>query len=168
MKDCSLTKLIIRPGATADLRQAAELLSAIALAGGTTALTSPLSRDALGDWLTANPDQSAWQVAETATGDILGFQWIGPFDRLPAKACEIGTYVKTGQTGLGIGSKLFDATKAAARAMGYGWIRATIRADNTGGLAYYQSRGFEDYAVLKDIKLEDGTLVSKRCKRFDL
>lgn len=163
-----MTKLIIRPGAIADLRQAADILNAIVSAGGTTALTNELSRDELGGWLLADPDKAAWQVVETDAGEILGFQWIGPFGELPPEACEIGTYVKTGQTGLGIGSKLFDATKAAARTMGYDWIRAIIRADNSGGLAYYQSRGFEDYAVLKGVRLDDGSYVDKRCKRFDL
>ena len=60
-------------------------------------------------------------------------------------AAEIATFTKIGKTGLGIGSALFRATEKAARGLGYTWINANIRADNAGGLAYYQSRGFEDY-----------------------
>ncbi len=163
-----MSTLFIRPGSAADLRQAADILNTIVSAGGTTALTSALSRDELGGWLMADPGKAAWQVAETEMGDILGFQWVGPFGELPPEACEIGTYVKSGQTGLGIGSQLFAATKAAARDMGYVWIRAIIRADNSGGLAYYQSRGFEDYEVVRDVALDNGQRVDKRCKRYTL
>lgn len=163
-----MPKLIVRQGSAPDLRQAAEILNTIVAAGGTTALTHELTREELGGWLLADPGKAAWQVAETEAGDILGFQWIGPFGELPPEACEIGTYVKIGQTGVGIGSKLFAATKAAARDMGYTWIRAIIRADNTGGLAYYQSRGFEDYDVVRDVALDNGLRVDKRCKRYTL
>ncbi len=163
-----MTELIIRSGSAADLRQASDLLNTIVAAGGTTALTTELDREALGGWLLNDPDYSAWQVAETEAGDILGFQWIGRVDVLPPEACEIGTYVKTGQTGLGVGSKLFEATKTAARGLGFSWIRAIIRADNSGGLAYYQSRGFEDYDIVRDVVLDNGMVVDKRCKRYNL
>ena len=51
---------------------------------------------------------------------------------------------------------------------GYVWINAEIRADNTGGLIYYQSRGFEDYGRIKDYRLDDGMVVDKVLKRYDL
>ena len=72
------------------------------------------------------------------------------------------------QTGLGIGSKLFAATRDAAQAAGYIWINAEIRADNAGGLTYYQSRGFEDYGRIRGYRLGDGTTVDKILKRYDL
>ena len=72
------------------------------------------------------------------------------------------------RAGLGIGSALFTATRAAAKRLGYAWINATIRADNPVGLAYYQSRGFRDWHLLEDVPLGDGTVVDKICKRFDL
>lgn len=163
-----LTEISIQTGTAADLRQAAELLNEIIDAGGTTALTKPLSKEALGEWLMADPGQAIWHVALSEDGSLMGFQWIGPFAGLPPEACEIGTFVKTGRTGMGIGSKLFEATKAAARAMGYDWINAEIRADNSGGLAYYQSRSFETYAHKSAVVLEDGSTVDKIRKRYDL
>lgn len=163
-----MTQITIQKGNVVDLRQAADLLNEIIAIGGSTALTAPLSRDEISGWLLGDPDRAVWHVAMDAKGQVLGFQWVGPFGDLPPEACEIGTFVKSGRTGLGIGSKLFDATKKAAQALGYNWINAEIRADNAGGLAYYQSRGFEDYKRLTDIPLDDGTLVSKICKRYDL
>ncbi len=58
--------------------------------------------------------QSAWHVVMDDAGALLGFQWIGVWPDLPPNACDIGTFVKTGQTGHGIGSHLFEATKQAA------------------------------------------------------
>ncbi|WP_270725157.1 GNAT family N-acetyltransferase [Shimia sp. Alg240-R146] len=163
-----MTQITVRPGGEADLRQAKDLLNDIIAAGGTTAITNPLSREDLGDWLMADPDKAIWHIAEDSDGNLLGFQWIGPWGDLPPEACEIGTFVKSGRTGLGIGSKLFEATKPAARGMGYRWIDAEIRADNTGGLAYYQSRGFEQYKRKENITLDDGTIVAKCLKRYIL
>jgi len=163
-----MPEVSVRQGGEGDLRQTLELINEIIAIGGTTAITKPLSREDLGDWLMSTPDKAIWHIAEDDTGTLLGFQWIGPWGDLPPEACEIGTFVKAGCTGLGIGSKLFDATKIAARAMGYDWIDAEIRADNEGGLAYYQSRGFEDYKRKDDVPLDDGTIVAKCVKRYRL
>ncbi|MBO9399470.1 GNAT family N-acetyltransferase [Shimia sp. R9_3] len=163
-----MTQISIQPGTQADLRQTADLLNEIIAAGGTTAITKTMTKEALGEWLMANPGDATWHVALAENGTLLGFQWIGPYAALPPEACDIGTFVKTGQTGMGIGSKLFDATKTAARKLGYEWINAEIRADNAGGLAYYQSRSFETYARKSDVALADGTTVDKIHKRYDL
>lgn len=158
----------IRQAGAMDARQMAELLNAVIRKGGTTAFTNEVTRDTILDWLEQAPPNSLWHLAEDETGALLGFQYIKPHPNLPPEACDIATFVKLGATGLGIGSKLFETTKTAARALGYHWINATIRADNTGGLAYYQSRGFEDYARLPDQKRGDGQVVEKISKRFDL
>lgn len=160
--------ITIRRAGTLDARQMAELLDAIIQKGGTTAHTDPVSRDTILEWMNRDPDKSAWHVAEDDTGDILGFQFIEPYPDLPPEACDIASFVRLGKTGLGVGSKLFEASKTAAKALGYAWINATIRADNAGGLAYYQSRGFENYALHSQQHLANGAVVDKISKRFDL
>lgn len=144
----------------------AEILNELIDDGTTTALASPVSADNLGDWMTHA--RSAWHVAEDDAGLVMGFQWIEPADYLPEDAAEIATFARRGHTGLGIGSALFRATEAAARKLGYAWINANIRADNPGGLAYYQSRGFEDYGTIEGYRMENGQIVDKVLKRFDL
>jgi L-amino acid N-acyltransferase YncA len=146
----------------------AELLNAIIRKGGTTAHTTPVSRDTILEWMDRAPERSAWHVAEEDTGNILGFQFLEPHPDLPPEACDIASFVRLGQTGLGVGSKLFEASRKAAKDLGYLWINATIRADNTGGLAYYQSRGFETYAHHPQQRLTNGAIVDKISKRFDL
>ena len=146
----------------------ADLLNAIIARGGTTEMTDPVTREMMIDKMARRAEAAAWHIAEDENGALLGFQWIAPWDDLPETACDIATFVRVGQTGLGVGSALFEATKAAARALGYDWINATIRTDNEGGLIYYQSRGFEDYKTLDPAPLADGFVVGRRCKRFDL
>lgn len=132
----------VRPAQPFDAGAMATLLQAIIDRGGTTALKGPVTADTLRDWMA---EKDIWHVAERG-GEILGFQWIGRNDSLPPEACDIATFVAVGTQGLGLGSKLFDATRKAAKTAGYGWINATILQINEGGLAYYGSRGFETYA----------------------
>lgn len=158
----------IRRANPADTRAMAGLLNAIIDQGGTTAMTEPVAAETLTDWMTSDEDHGVWHIAEDDDGTLLGFQWIGPHPDLPGEACDIATFVRLGQTGLGIGSRLFEATRKAARALGYDWINANIRTDNAGGLAYYQSRGFEDWRRIDDVPLSDGQRASKILKRYDL
>lgn len=146
----------------------ARLLNAIIEQGGTSAITRPVNGQDITGWMSRSPDNSAWHVAVDANENVVGFQWIEPAVYIPPEAAEIATFVQIGQTGLGIGSKLFDATRAAAGALGYVWINANIRADNEGGLIYYQSRGFSDYDRIEGYKMANGQVVDKILKRYDL
>ncbi|MGB0439986.1 MAG: GNAT family N-acetyltransferase [Primorskyibacter sp.] len=151
-----------------DTRPMAALLNEIIAIGGTTAFTASVTADQIRGWMAQAPARSVWHLAEDAKGDILGFQSIEPHPTLPPEVCDIASFVRVGQTGLGIGSGLFERSRTVAAQMGYVWINATIRADNFGGLAYYQSRGFEDYARHSNVRLGNGQIVDKISKRYDL
>jgi L-amino acid N-acyltransferase YncA len=60
------------------------------------------------------------------------------------------------------------ATERAAQKLGYAWINATIRADNEGGLVYYQSRGFRQWKHEHDVEIAPGRVVDRVCTRYDL
>jgi L-amino acid N-acyltransferase YncA len=161
--------ITIRPAHALDAREMTAILNEIIVIGGTTAYTDPVTEAYLRGRIAEAPEASAWHVAETAEGEIVGFQWITEgAEYLPREAAEIATFAKPGQQGLGIGSKLMEATKAAARVLGYSWINANIRADNESGLTYYQSRGFETYGKIEGVRIGDGRAVDKILKRFDL
>ncbi len=160
--------IAVRPAGDLDARDMADLLNAIIRKGGTTAFVQEITAETIKGWFRQAPDHAVWHVAEDDSGQILGFQSIEPHPDLPPEACDVATFVRVGQTGLGIGSKLFEASKAAARAFGYDWINATIRADNAGGLTYYQSRGFETYAHHPGQRLANGMVVDKVSKRYEL
>lgn len=158
--------ITVRKAIGLDTGSMARLLNAIIEEGGTTALTRPVTGADIADWMTS--ERSAWQVALNASEEVVGFQWVEPAGYLPQEAAEIATFVQIGQTGLGIGSKLFEATKRAAKELGYVWINANIRADNEGGLIYYQSRGFADYGRIEGYEMANGQIVDKCLKRYDL
>jgi L-amino acid N-acyltransferase YncA len=154
----------VRRAGRLDAKALADLLNEIIVEGGTTAMTSPISAKDIQGWMAK--ENAIWHLAEDAAGIVSGFQWIAPHKDLPAGATDIASFVKIGKTGTGIGSALFEATRKQARDMGYSMIDAVIRADNTGGLAYYQSRGFETVRLLPDMALEDGSRVDKVWKRY--
>lgn len=129
----------------------AELLNAIIARGGTTAYREPFTDERMrADYVEAALGISS--VVAERDGSILGFQalhwpdpgWTGA-NPLPAGWAYIATFVAIGMQGHGIGTRLFAATRAAARAAGVRAIDATIRRENAGGLAYYSRMGFEDY-----------------------
>lgn len=160
--------MYVRKAMALDHKSMAQLLNAIIEKGGTTALTRPVTAEDIAEWTNTEPDRAAWHVALSDEEQVVGFQWIMPNPKLPPEAVDIATFVQIGRTGFGIGSALFEATKQAARAMGYIWINATIRSDNDGGLTYYQSRGFRDWAFDEGIVLDNGQIVDKVSKRFDI
>jgi len=155
--------ITVRRASPLDTREMAEILAALIENGAATAVSGPVSRADIAEWIAFDPDRSAWHVAENAAGHILGFQFIEPNPALPDACCDIASYVRPGQGGVGIGSALFDATRRAARALGYTAIVAVIRADNAAGLAYYQSRGFEDWQTW-----HDAPIAPQIVKRHDL
>jgi len=158
----------LRQAGQMDAASMAELLNEIIAKGGTTAHTIPVSKDDILSYMQAFPGRSHWVIAEDDSGALLGFQLIEPHKDLPPEACDVATFARLGRTKMGIGSAMFEQSRQAAQRLGYEWINATIRADNEGGLAYYQSRGFEDYHFDKDVRLDDGTIVNKVSKRYNL
>ena len=157
----------VRRAGPLDAAPMAELLNEIIARGGTTAITRPVTADGLRTHMTGQTP-STWHLAEDAAGLVLGFQWVEGHARLGPGASDIASFVRVGRSGQGVASALFKATCAAARDLGFTWINAEIRADNAGGLAYYQSRGFERYGAIIGKRLEDGTVVDKVLMRFDL
>ncbi|WP_189435874.1 GNAT family N-acetyltransferase [Pseudovibrio japonicus] len=145
------------------------LLNRIIEIGGTTGLEKPLSTEEFIEWfLEIDLLESSVCAIDQETGEPLGFQTASHYGDIPADWVDIGTFVKPGLHKSGIGGALFKATLAGLQGKGLIAINATIRADNTGGLADYSSRGFKDYKVLEAVPLADGTLVDRICKRYDL
>ena len=158
----------VRTAMPFDAASMAKLLNEIIEIGGTTAMVRPVTRNDIAEWMATDAERSAWHVAVDSDETVIGFQWISPHPNLPPEACDIASFVQVGRAGLGIGSALFTANAEAAKALGYVWINATIRADNEGGLTYYQSRGFRDWTVDTNVELPNGMIVDKISKRYDV
>lgn len=160
--------ITIRPLEKSDTLDMADILNALIEEGSTTALTTKVTPDGLWQKAMEGGTKAAWHVAIDESGLVQGFQWIAPYPSLPPVAADIATFARIGKTGMGIGSKLFEASKAKAKDLGYTWINANIRSDNISGLRYYSSVGFYDYEKIEAYQLGNGRIVDKTLKRYDL
>jgi L-amino acid N-acyltransferase YncA len=160
---------IVRPVASEDAPALAELLNAVIARGGTTALETPFTPEGLAETYLSGPNVHLCFVAvDAATGRIEGFQTLGRYPGLPEDVGDIGTFARVDGAQKGVGSALFAEMVKAARAHGLSAINATIRADNTGGLAFYAKQGFVDHGVTAAVPLNDGTPVDRVHKRYAL
>ena len=169
-----MSNLFIRPAIEDDAEELAELLNEIIRIGGTTAYQSVMDKgDIIRDFVRSKWLLSCF-VAEME-GKVVGFQHLdaadpeysGPF-KLGAGWSVIASFVRVDHHGQGIGRRLFQKTKTAAKQAGSFAIDATIRADNTLGLAFYQNLGFRTYVTIEDVPLSDGTRVDRARKKYDL
>jgi L-amino acid N-acyltransferase YncA len=157
----------VRPVAPEDALELAELLNAIIARGGTTALETPFTPETLAQAYLTGPDVLICLVAvNPATGRIEGFQTLGRYPNLPDDIGDIGTFARIDGAQRGIGSALFAELSKRAGTLGLSAINATIRGDNTGGLAFYTKQGFVDHAVTPAVPLSDGTPVDRVHKRY--
>ncbi len=159
--------ITIRAATPADADQMAAILNEIIVIGGTTAYLDPVTSEYLAGKISGGGERASWQVAEDGSA-LLGFQWAMPHEQLPEEAADIASFVRVGTVGRGIGTQLFAATCAKTRALGYVWINASIRSDNTSGLTYYSKMGFVDWKLDPEATLSDGRVTGKTHKRFDL
>lgn len=159
----------IRAAMAADAAELADLLNAIIAKGGTTALQEPYSAAALAEAYVIGPSVHCCFVAvDPVTGRIEGFQTLGRSPGLPPDVGDIGTFTRLQGAQRGVGSALFAATRERARGIGLSAINATIRADNAGGLAFYEKQGFADHGRLLGVPLKDGTPIDRVVKRYAL
>lgn len=163
--------LLVRPALRPDAPAMAELINAIIAIGGTTAYEDPFdAARMIAEYI--DPPRFVSCVVAEEDGRLLGFQGTtrsyDASDPFPDDWAIIGTFTRVGLTGRGVGAAMFAGTVEIARAAGIRTIDATIRADNTGGLAFYSRLGFVDYAVIAAKPLKDGAPMDRIRKRFDL
>ncbi|MEM1345161.1 MAG: GNAT family N-acetyltransferase [Pseudomonadota bacterium] len=160
------TTLTVRPVCPSDIAALTALLNEIIAIGGTTAYETPLSEDGMAAWLLEGAGLLSCQIAVREA--VLGFQVLEHHAGLSKGWADIATFARARPKVPGVGRALFTATRALAEAEGVRTINATIRADNTGGLAYYTKMGFRDYAIRRCVPLSSGRRVDRISKRFDL
>lgn len=152
-----------REGDTADL---CGILNEIIRVGGTTAIEEELDPDAFQKSFLSGPDFLSCLVAENPDGVLLGFQFLGKHSKIPDDCGDIATFARRDPKVPGVGTTIFLATLKIAEQLGLREINATIRADNTGGLAYYSKMGFQDHSVSPGVPLRSGKPVDRVSKRY--
>jgi pyrroline-5-carboxylate reductase len=168
LRRVSGSELEVRPVAASDAPELTGLLNALIARGGTTALQEPFTPQRLAETYLTGPEVVSCVVAVEADGRLAGFQTLIRVGHLPQGWGDIGTFARVGASQKGVGGALFAATRERAAAGGLTALNATIRADNTGGLAYYARMGFEDYAVDRAVPLRDGSPVDRIHRRYTL
>lgn len=139
--------ITIRAAVAGDAVEMSAILTEILTTWGSERARSP---EHIRAFYIKHPDQVSCVVAANEAGDILGFQSLkravegNPYD-VTSGWGVIGTYVKQGITGRGIGSRLFAATSQSARLSGFHKIDATIGNGNAAGQRYYEAMGFRTY-----------------------
>ena len=141
----------IRASRKSDIPAMTDLLNEIIRAGGSTAMEVQLSEDELRYWFVSGPPVLISNVAIDDAGATIAFQAVLHDKNLPAGWGDIGTFVKLGSGQRGCGRGLFAATVRDAKKQAIATLNATIRSDNSGGLAFYQKLGFLPYDVKKGV-----------------
>ena len=159
------SKISVRSAILDDVPALCDLLNEIIAVGGSTAYEEPLSPTDFQNHFLLRNDFLNCFVAIDEVGNAAGFQYLGQNEKLENNWADIATFARLNSKIRGVGSALFKATHAWAKSNNFIAINATIRADNVSGLAYYEKMGFRDYAVTKDVALQDGTLVDRISKR---
>lgn len=145
-----------------------ELLNEIILIGGTTALETPMTSAELTAHYINGPDCLTCFVAQENDSCPIGFQMLVKNAELPADWADIGTFTKRRSRNSGVGTALFERTRRKAFGFGLVAINATIRADNHGGLSYYNRMGFKTYKIVGGVPLKDGTPIDRIYKEYFL
>ncbi len=163
------TGCLIRQAVPDDAASLADILNGIIALGSLTALKMPVTPVEFSRMYLEGEHVFGCSVAEDReTGMLLGYQTLVRHPDLPADWGDIGTFTRPEPRRPGLGTALFAETRARALEHGLVAINAAIRADNAGGLAYYERMGFRTHRVVKDVPMQDGTPVDRIHKRHVL
>lgn len=155
--------MIVRRATPADMGPMTAIINDIIAIGGTTAHQSPKNTaDVRRDYIDG-PEVIA-SVVVVLDDRIVGWQSVGWWQ----DEAHIGTFVQPGLQAKGAGAAMFGLTSDLAAKAGVRHIMASIRADNMPGLAYYGRLGFIEVDVEPGFTLQDGRVVGRVHRRFDL
>jgi len=148
-----------------DAASIVELLNPIIRAETHTVMDEPVSVDDQIDFIRGLPERGVYLVAaRDDDGAALGIQDVVPFslaERAFAHVGVISTFVSLSHQGVGVGSRLTEATIQMAKENGFLKLVATIRADNPQALSFYEGQGFKIVGLARKHALVRGKLVDE-------
>jgi ribosomal protein S18 acetylase RimI-like enzyme len=139
--------MMIRTATSADALVVSAMLQDLVTAGKRTLPADP---EFVLQTYIANPNGIRCSLAVDIDGTILGLQSLIRATELtkygtPVEWGIIGTHISPKAARKGLGSTLFETTKAAALEAGLGHIEACIGSSNLEAQAYYEKMGFQTY-----------------------
>lgn len=144
-------QLSIRRATVEDAAPVAGVLNSVIAEGGLTIFDRPFSVDDEKRFLSALGPRSAVHIAVIG-GDVVGVQSVDLFSDLGPPVSHVatmGTWLRAGARGRGIGAELFDASIGFARSNKYTKIVIQVLAGNDRALRFYRRLGFEDIGVAR-------------------
>jgi phosphinothricin acetyltransferase len=99
-------------------------------------------------------------VARTADGRIAGFGMLRSHNPMPAfrRAAEITYFIRPGETGKGLGSRMLDHLLAGAKEQGIITILASISSLNEGSIRFHERHGFVECGRFARVAEKRGTV----------
>jgi ribosomal protein S18 acetylase RimI-like enzyme len=137
----------VRPVVPADAEQMVVLLEEIAAERVHTAISKPWPPAEQRRYICALSVREAIHVAEDDQQGLIGYQVLelwAPSLASMAHVAQVGTFIKAGWRGKGVGSALFRRTLSFARTHSYGKFVIQVRASNTAGQSFYRMLGFAE------------------------
>jgi L-amino acid N-acyltransferase YncA len=144
-------EILIRAATPDDAAGVVAVFNPIIASGRYTVFDAPFSVEAERAYIEQMSLRDIFHVAVSQPDNrIVGFQSLSPFALYTdafAHVATLGTFVDMNCRRQGIARKLFAATFAAARALGYEKLFTYVRADNETALATYLSQGFRQVGI---------------------
>jgi L-amino acid N-acyltransferase YncA len=138
--------IVVREAQPDDAEMLVAVLNPAIESGRYTVLDRPFTAAEEREFIRQFPRRGILHVAEDRLSRrLVGFQTLEPFATYTHAfdhVAVIATCVDLDHRRQGIGTQLFAATFAAARAKGYEKIFTYVRADNPAALAAYRKQGF--------------------------
>ena len=152
----------IRLVTLADASTVAALLNTLIAEQDGTALNVPVSVEQEAEYIRRQLQKGGLCLLAEEAGLLLGFQSV---DRLGPELGEIGTFLRRGSRGLGVGRLLLEETQRWAEYEGVTSLLAVIAAHNERGQRAYRAWGFTEASAELLGNLEyapDGVLLELR------
>ncbi|HEX8968842.1 MAG TPA: arsinothricin resistance N-acetyltransferase ArsN1 family A [Chloroflexota bacterium] len=117
--------------------------------------------DERAEWLTARGQRHPVLVSTDATGAVIGWASLNPFNPRPAydHVADLSVYVAREHRGRGIGDALLASLEERARALDYHKLVLAAFPTNTAGMRLYQRHGFSTVGIYHEQGWLDGRWV---------
>ena len=143
--------MLVRKATVNDARQVADVMNSVIAEGKYTMFDRLFSEEEERNFISSLGIRSALHVAEI-DGEITGVQSIDLLTDLAASVQHVatmGTWLRLGCRGLGIGRSLAEESFCFARSHDYRKILIQVLADNHRALRFYRSLGFCDIGIAR-------------------
>jgi L-amino acid N-acyltransferase YncA len=112
-----------------------------------SAIERPWSVDQQHQYLASLSPRETFHVALAESGEIVGYQSLDLYAAMltsMAHVGQLGTFVRPGWRGRGVGRALFRETTSFARSSGYAKFVIQVRASNASARSFYRALGFAE------------------------